>query len=318
MSSSSASSSSPSSTRSNSPKPRKNPYDIHQASFENVYIGISGLIGAGKSTLAAALGKKLHLPVYYEPVKDNIYLADFYKDLAKYAFAMQVYLLNQRFKQQQVIIWQGKGGVQDRTIYEDSVFAKMLVDSGLMEKRDYQTYLELFQHMSNFMKKPNIIVHLDVSPEESLRRIKTRSRGCETGISLEYLKNLHQAYEVFLKDISRIIPVIKVNYEKFRTVDEMADAIAEQYNAMCMIREVNWDNGQQADETGVFEAKLSEKATKEVDKDERKEVNKTPELLSSSASVSPTSSPSQSPSSASSPPVSNSLSPIKLMTPLSP
>ena len=75
---------------------------------------------------------------------------------------MQVYLLNKRFKQQQEIIWQGKGGVQDRTIYEDSIFAKMLRDSGLMDERDYQTYVSLFQNMSNFMKKPNIIVHLDL------------------------------------------------------------------------------------------------------------------------------------------------------------
>jgi deoxyadenosine kinase len=166
----------------------------------------------GKSTLATKLAERLKLPVYYEPVKDNEYLADFYKDIKKYSFAMQVYLLNKRFGQQQVIIWQGQGGVQDRTIYEDSIFAKMLADSGLMDSRDYQTYLDLFQHMSNFMKKPNIIVHLDVSPEESYRRIQMRGRECEAGISLEYLRNLHRAYEEFILDISKIIPVIKVGW----------------------------------------------------------------------------------------------------------
>ena len=83
------------------------------------------MIGAGKSTLAAALAQKLNLPVYYEPVTDNTYLEDFYKDRKKYGFAMQVYLLNARFKQQQEIIWGGKGGVQDRSIYEDSIFAKV-------------------------------------------------------------------------------------------------------------------------------------------------------------------------------------------------
>jgi hypothetical protein len=120
----------------------------------------------GKSTLATALAKELGLPVYYEPVIDNIYLADFYQDMKKYSFPLQIYLLNKRFKQQQQIIWEGKGGVQDRTIYEDSVFARMLRDSGHMEERDFRTYMELFSNMSNFMKKPNIIVHLDVSPEE--------------------------------------------------------------------------------------------------------------------------------------------------------
>jgi len=226
--------------KSESPPPRTNSFDIHAAKMDNVFIGISGLIGAGKTTLATALGKRLGLPVYYEPVTNNEYLADFYKDIKKYSFNMQVYLLNERFKQQQVIIWQGHGGVQDRTIYEDSIFAKMLCESGLMDQRDYRTYLRLFQHMSNFMKKPNIIVHLDVMPEESLRRIHSRARGCESGITLEYLTNLYHAYEEFLQDISRIIPVIKVDYNKFRTTEEMAEAIAEQYNTMTNIRLVTF------------------------------------------------------------------------------
>ena len=102
------------------------------------------LIGAGKTTLATALAKELGLPVYYEPVVDNVYLADFYQDMKKYSFPMQIYLLNKRFKQQQEIIWTGRGGVQDRTIYEDSVFASMLYSSGHMDTRDYQTYRELF------------------------------------------------------------------------------------------------------------------------------------------------------------------------------
>lgn len=211
--------------------------------MENVFIGISGLIGAGKSTLATALAKKLGLPVYYEPVQDNEYLADFYKDIKKHAFPMQVYLLNKRFAQQQQIIWSNKGGVQDRTIYEDSIFARMLRDSGLMDERDYRTYVDLFQHMSNFMKKPNIIVHLDVSPQESFRRIQMRNRGCESGITLEYLENLHTAYAVFIKEISRIIPVIKVNYEQFRTADEMAEVIAERYYSMTNITHVLYGSG---------------------------------------------------------------------------
>ena len=117
------------------------------AQFERVFIAISGMIGAGKSTLAKALGEVLDLPVYYEPVMDNEYLADYYKDMKKYAFPLQIYLLNRRFKQQQQIIWAGKGGVQDRTIYEDAVFARMLCKAGHMEQRDYETYLSLFNNM---------------------------------------------------------------------------------------------------------------------------------------------------------------------------
>lgn len=215
-------------------------YDFSEAHFDNVFIGISGLIGAGKSTLAKALGETLKLPVYYEPVIDNVYLEDFYKDMKKYAFPLQIFLLNKRFKQQQQIIWQGQGGVLDRTIYEDGVFARMLRDSGHMDERDYRTYMELFQNMSNFMQKPNIIVHLDVTPEESLRRINMRSRNCEAGIPLEYLKGLHAAYEVFIEDISRVIPVIKVDYEQFRTADEMAALIKKEYSKIANIRKVTF------------------------------------------------------------------------------
>ena len=122
--------------------------------LQDLFIGIAGLIGAGKTTLATALGEHLGLPVYYEPVQDNAYLADFYRDTAKYSFATQIYLLNRRFQQHQEIIWRGGGGVQDRTIYEDAVFAKTLVRQELMDERDYQTYLQLFKHMSNFMCRP--------------------------------------------------------------------------------------------------------------------------------------------------------------------
>jgi len=216
-------------------------HDFNAASFDNLFIGISGLIGAGKSTLATALGKELNLPVHYEPVIDNVYLADFYKDMSKFAFPLQIWLLNKRFKQQQQIVWAGSGGVQDRTIYEDSVFARMLRDSGHMTERDFRTYMELFQNMSNFMKKPNIIVHLDLSPEESFRRIKERSRDCESGIPLEYLKALHAAYEVFISDIARVIPVIKVDYSRFRTAEEMAVVIKSEYSKIANIRHVMFE-----------------------------------------------------------------------------
>mmetsp|Transcript_8594 Transcript_8594/g.35822 ORF Transcript_8594/g.35822 Transcript_8594/m.35822 type:complete len:249 (+) Transcript_8594:34-780(+) len=209
--------------------------------LENLFIGISGLIGAGKSTLCTALGAKLGLPCYYEPVIHNEYLEDFYKDQKTYAFPLQVYLLNKRFKQQQQIIWSGKGGVQDRTIYEDSVFARMLKDSGMMSARDYRTYCDLFSNMSHFMCKPNIIIHLHVTPKESMDRIAARGRDCESGISLEYLEQLYNAYEAFIREISRVIPVIKVNYSEFHDVDEMAEMIKEEYAKLCNVRLVEFN-----------------------------------------------------------------------------
>lgn len=204
-----------------------------------LFLGISGLIGAGKTTLATALSAELGLPACYEPVVENAYLDDFYGNMARYSFSLQVYLLNKRFRQHQQIIWNDKGGVQDRTIYEDSIFARVLHESGLMEKRDYLTYCELFGNMSNFMRKPNLIVHLDVTPEESLRRIKERNRACEAGITLEYLTRLRDAYELFLNDISRAIPVIKVDYAKFHSAEDMARMVVAKYKDMRAIHVVD-------------------------------------------------------------------------------
>ena len=225
----------------------KNPM-LHRIESSNIlmaednFIGISGLIGAGKTTLARELGKVLNLPVYYEPIVENEYLEDFYRDMKRYSFSFQIYLLNCRFRQHQQVLWNGTGGIQDRTLYEDSIFAKVLYEDGNMEEREYKTYLNLFRNMSNFMKKNTLIVHLDVKPEESLRRIKLRARGCETGITVDYLTKLYNAYEEFLKEISKVIPVIRVNYSKFKTAEEMAQIIKKEYDNMHNIKNVEYNS----------------------------------------------------------------------------
>ncbi len=203
-----------------------------------VFIGIAGIIGAGKTTLATALGQHLGLDVHYEPVIDNEYLDDFYRETKKYAFAMQIYLLNRRFQQHQEIIWRGRGGVQDRTIYEDAIFAKTLRDMDLMDERDYETYVNLFRNLSNFMCRPNFIIYLDVTPEKSLARIRERSRGCETGVSLEYLTQLYEGYDEFLQEISRLIPVLRVQWNEFWDVQPLAEAITREYHKGNFLREV--------------------------------------------------------------------------------
>jgi deoxyadenosine kinase len=212
--------------------------DATTSPFGNIFIGIAGMIGAGKSTLATALGNHLGIDTYYEPVADNEYLSDFYRDTPRYSFAMQVYLLNRRFQQHQEIIWRKRSAVQDRTIYEDSIFAKMLAKTGLMDERDYRTYVELFRNMSNFMCKPSVIVFLDVSPESSAERIKMRSRDVESSIPLEYLEALYQGYEEFVTDISKVIPVIRVDYERFATAEEMAEVIKREYLDASFLRQV--------------------------------------------------------------------------------
>ncbi len=202
------------------------------------FIGIAGLIGAGKTTLATALGEHLSLEVHYEPVIDNEYLDDFYRDTARYAFPMQIYLLNRRFQQHQEIIWAGNGGVQDRTIYEDAIFAKTLRDQGFMDQRDYETYLALFRHMSNFMCRPHVIIYLDVDPQTSLSRIHERDRSCESTVSLEYLQQLYDNYEEFLGEIARLIPVLRVKWDEFIQVDTLADAITQEYTRGSFLREI--------------------------------------------------------------------------------
>jgi deoxyadenosine kinase len=131
--------------------------------------------------------------------------------------------------------------VQDRTIYEDAVFAKTLVNMGLMDERDYRTYVSLFRHMSNFMCRPNVIVYLDVKPERSLERVRLRTRDVESGVSLEYLTALYAEYERFIEDISKTVPVIRVDWDRFRDVEEMAAVIEREYVEANFLRNVRWE-----------------------------------------------------------------------------
>ncbi len=209
--------------------------------LDTMFIGIAGMIGAGKSTLATALGRHMGLTVYYEPVEDNEYLADFYRDTAKYSFATQIYLLNRRFQQHQEIIWRGEPAIQDRTIYEDAIFAGMLSESGLMDPRDYRTYLQLFKHMSNFMCRPSAIIYLDVTPQRSMERILQRSRDVESTIEMAYLERLYAGYESFVQQISKRIPTIRVSWEKYQDVEVMAGVIRSEYMNSDFLREVRFD-----------------------------------------------------------------------------
>jgi deoxyadenosine kinase len=203
-------------------------------SVEPLHVGLSGLIGAGKSTLAEHLGKALELPVYYERVADNVYLADFYADMRKYAFSFQIYLLNNRLEQQQQIVWSSRGGVQDRTIYEDGIFARMLAARNLMEQRDLETYQRTFRNVSNNLRHPNLIVHLDVAPEVCLQRITQRNREFERGITLDYLHSLQVEYEKFLQEISTSVRVIRVNWNDNPPNDprRLAELIKQKHTQM--------------------------------------------------------------------------------------
>lgn len=180
-----------------------------------LHIAISGLIGAGKTTLSQKISTSLGLPLYCEKVTDNKCLEEFYKDPKRNAFLLQISLLAQRLRQQYVINWTTQGGIQDRSIYEDLIFCRMLLASGMLSQLEYETYFALWNDISSQLPRPDIIVHLKVKPETSLERIQQRGREMENGITLEYLQELSTAYDEFLHELSRNTFVIVLEWSEF-------------------------------------------------------------------------------------------------------
>ncbi len=205
-----------------------------------VFIGVSGLIGAGKSTLTRQLADHLDQQsedgtwkAVFEPVETNPYLEDFYKDIPRWTFNMQMFLLAARFKQHQQVLWdpcheRGGGVVQDRTIYEDTIFARMHRDDGLLDDRDWNTYIEHFHVMQGFLRYPDVILYLRVSPEKALERINQRSRDAEAGIPLDYLKKLYDGYEEFVEEMARYTVVVSIDWSDYWPVERVAKVIHQE------------------------------------------------------------------------------------------
>lgn len=189
------------------------------------FIVVSGLIGAGKSHLVDKLSKFMNCPDYQEPVKDNKYLDMFYADMDKYAFNMQIYLLSQRFSQNRDIKSANCTCVQDRSIYEDTIFAKILNDMGIMSDLDYETYLDVFKNYEEFLEKPDIIIYLDVSIDNIVKRINQRSRECEKDIPVSYLEALKDNYEEWVSKMSKKTRVIRIDWNCFQSVEYVYEQI---------------------------------------------------------------------------------------------
>ena len=193
-----------------------------------MFIGISGIIGAGKSILAQDLAERLGYEAFNEPVKDNPYLEDFYADMNRWGAMMQIHLLFRRFEQHQQIVWNSKkGAVQDRTIYEDSIFARMLHEAGFIDRRDYETYVGHFNIMKRYLVYPDLLLYLRVDPETSLRRIAERGRKAEVGITLEYMQKLHEGYEEFIEEMNRYTQVLILNWNQYLKMDEVVERISK-------------------------------------------------------------------------------------------
>lgn len=186
------------------------------------YIGIAGTIGAGKSTLAEQLSDYWHVPLIKEPISP--YLADFYVDNKEYAFRQQVYMMASRVKVS--LILSRFGGIQDRTIYEDRIFQKVLCDRGDMEQRDYETCSLLYKSLSK--PSPDVVIYLKVKPETSIQRQKDRARETEIGIDEGYMQHLLMAYNTWASEFTG--DLITIPWDNPLPVEEVAEQIESYYD----------------------------------------------------------------------------------------
>lgn len=160
------------------------------------HIAVSGNIGAGKTTLSEMLGKHYNWEVEYEDANTNPYLSDFYEDMQRWSFNLQIYFLNSRFQQLLDIRGGDKVVIQDRTIYEDAnIFAPNLHEMGLMSKRDFENYSTLFDVMTSQVQSPDLLIYLKASIPKLVEHIQKRGRDYEGSISLDYLKRLNEKYD---------------------------------------------------------------------------------------------------------------------------
>ncbi|WP_299228315.1 deoxynucleoside kinase [uncultured Psychroserpens sp.] len=164
-----------------------------------MHVAVAGNIGAGKTTLTKLLAKHYKWESQLEDVVDNPYLDDFYNQMERWSFNLQVYFLNSRFRQVAQIRKSGKDIIQDRTIYEDAhIFAPNLHAMGLMTNRDYENYRSLFDLMESFVEGPDLLIYLRSSIQNLVAQIHKRGRDYENSISIDYLSRLNERYEAWI------------------------------------------------------------------------------------------------------------------------
>jgi len=187
------------------------------------FCAVAGNIGSGKSTLTGLLAERFAWRPYYEYVEGNPYLSDFYRDMPRWSFHLQVYFLSKRFQHHREILEVPESVIQDRTIYEDAeIFARNLHENGRMDRRDYENYVELFGIMTRFLEPPDLLIYLRTSVPVLLERIRTRGRPYEQTIPPAYLEQLDRHYEEWIEryDLS---PLLVVETDEVDLIGEKAE-----------------------------------------------------------------------------------------------
>ena len=184
-----------------------------------MHVAIAGNIGSGKTTLTTKLSKHYTWEAHYEDVENNPYLNDFYKEMQRWSFNLQIYFLNSRFRQILNIKSSGKDFIQDRTIYEDAfIFAPNLHSMGLMSSRDFDNYQQLFSLMDSFVQGPDLLIYLRASTTTLVSQIQKRGRDYESSIRLDYLTRLNERYEAWISEYAKgkllIIDVDEINFSE--------------------------------------------------------------------------------------------------------
>jgi deoxyadenosine/deoxycytidine kinase len=202
------------------------------------FIAVAGCIGVGKTRLTKELSRILGWVPYFEPVDVNPYLDDFYADMNRWSFHLQIYFLSKRFMMHRELVENGVPCVQDRTIYEDAeIFARILHERGQMDHRDYENYVALFEVMMSYLRPPDLIIGLRASVDTLVERIGQRGRDCEKVIPRDYLEELNRNYELWWERARAYTQLLVVDTdqvdlldttEMIRLVEEVADRVGYQ------------------------------------------------------------------------------------------
>lgn len=197
-----------------------------------MHIAIAGNIGSGKTTLTKLLAKRYNWKPHFEPVDNNPYLADYYEDMNRWAFNLQIYFLNKRFRDVVEISKSNDAIIQDRTIFEDAcIFAPNLHDMGMMSDRDFDNYTDLFYLMISLVKLPDLMIYIRSSIPTLIGHIEKRGRDYEKSMRIDYLKGLNDKYENWIKDYKGKLIIVDGDHSDFENNPEDFRKICDQIDA---------------------------------------------------------------------------------------